>query len=106
MEVFCIQEPEKIELKLKFRDHAWKIQESYRENAKVLSLPKLVNFCGVFLLFSGSALLLQYIAIFFLMKFFICLVCVLSSRDGSHRDNFGESIETLSTVESQSRVSF
>jgi hypothetical protein len=28
------------------------------------------------------------------------------SRDGSHRDNFGESLETLSAVESQSWVSF
>ncbi len=28
------------------------------------------------------------------------------TRDGSHRDNFGESLKTLSAVESQSRVSF
>jgi hypothetical protein len=29
-----------------------------------------------------------------------------NSRDGSHRDNFGESLQTLSAVESQSWVSF
>jgi hypothetical protein len=28
------------------------------------------------------------------------------TRDGSHRDNFGESLETLSAVESQSWVPF
>jgi hypothetical protein len=31
---------------------------------------------------------------------------IFDTRDGSHRDNFGESLETLSAVESQLWVSF
>ncbi len=33
------------------------------------------------------------------------LALVAALRDGSNRDNFGESLETLSAVEAQSRVS-
>ncbi len=37
---------------------------------------------------------------------FLCFLLFSDFRDGSHRDNSGESLETLSAVKSQSWVSF